>query len=122
MSVATSKPAAYHCPATRWSLDDIATALHHHASGRAMRRSTIWRSLDAAALQPHRRVSWLNSHDPACALQARASCDLYVHALRFDQQDRLVIGTDAKAGRQIRQRKAPPPLPQPGQPEKREQE
>ena len=31
MSIATSKPAASHCPATRWSLDDIATALHPYA-------------------------------------------------------------------------------------------
>jgi len=122
MSIATSKPAAYHCPATRWSLDDIATALHHHTSGRAMSRSTIWRILDDADLKPHRSVYWLNSHDPAFALKARAICDLYVHALRFYQQGRLVICTDEKSGMQILQRKYPTHLPQPGQPEKREQE
>src|SRR5688500_1605870 len=81
LSIATSTPAAYHCPAARWSLDDIATALHHHTSGGAMSRSTIWRGLEEADLKPHRSVYWLTSHDPAFAAKARAICDLYVHAL-----------------------------------------
>ena len=91
LSIATSTTTAYHCPATRWSLDDIATALHPHTSGGAMSRSTIWRVLEEADLKPHRCVYWLNSHDPAFAAKARAICDLYVHALRFYQHDRLVI-------------------------------
>ena len=88
-----------------------------------MSRSTIWRVLEEADLKPHRCVYWLNSHDPAFAAKARAICDLYVHALRFYQHDRLLISrTDEKTGMQILQRKYPTHLPQPGQPEKREQE
>ena len=30
LSMATQKPATYHCPATRWSLDDLVAALHQH--------------------------------------------------------------------------------------------
>jgi hypothetical protein len=122
MSIATSQPAASHCPATRWSLDDLVTALLHAPSAVAMSRSTIWRILDDADLQPHRSVYWLNSHDPAFAPKARAICNLYVNALRFYQDGRLVISTDEKTGMQILQRKYPTRRMQPGKPEKREQE
>ena len=30
LSMATKKPATYHCPATRWSLDDLVAALPPH--------------------------------------------------------------------------------------------
>ena len=45
MSMATRKPATYHCAATRWSLDDLVAAL---VQGRTctMSRSRIWRMLD----------------------------------------------------------------------------
>jgi hypothetical protein len=121
MSIATSQPADSHCPATRWSLDDLATALRHHTAGRAMSRSTIWRVLEDADLQPHRSVYWLQSHDPAFAVKAQALCALDSNARRFDEQGRLVICTDAKTGMQILQRQYPPQRRQPGQPEKREQ-
>ena len=32
LSMATRKPATYHCPATRWSLDDLVAALPQHAA------------------------------------------------------------------------------------------
>ena len=48
MSVATSQPADYHCPATRWSLDTMVAALHQHARAHAMSRSTLWRILEEA--------------------------------------------------------------------------
>jgi len=122
VAIATSKPADYYCTATRWSLDDIATALIHQAAAHAMSRSTIWRILDDADLKPHRSVYWLNSHDPAFEAKAQAICHLYVNALQFFQPGRLVICTDEKTGMQILQRKHPPQLMQPGKPEKREQE
>jgi len=87
-----------------------------------MTRSTLWRVLDEADLTPHRCVSWLHSHDPACDAKARDLCALYENALRFSQQGRLVIGVDEKTGRQILQRQYPTQLVQPGKPEKREQE
>jgi hypothetical protein len=30
LAMATQKPATYHCPATRWSLDDLVAALPQH--------------------------------------------------------------------------------------------
>ena len=122
MAIATSKPADYHCPATRWSVDDIAATLRTHTSSPVLSRSTIWRVLDAADLKPHRSVYWLNSHDPAFEAKAQAICALYLQALRFYQADRLVICTDEKTGMQILQRKYPTQLMQPGKPAKRAQE
>src|SRR5437870_864824 len=90
MAMATRKPARYHCSATRWSLDDLVAAL---AQGRTwtMSRSSIWRLLDEADLKPHRSVYWLNSHDPDFEAKAHDICSLYLNALRFFEQDRVVI-------------------------------
>jgi DDE superfamily endonuclease len=122
MSIATRQPADYHCPATRWSVDDIAATLRHQRPAVPMSRSTIWRLLDDADLKPHRSVYWLNSHDPDFEAKARGLCDLYVNALDFFHHGRLVICTDEKTGMQMLQRKYPTQLMQPGKPEKREQE
>jgi hypothetical protein len=122
LSLATRPPADHHCPATRWSLDDMTAILRDHARARAMSRSTLWRVLDEADLKPHRCVYWLNSHDPGFDAKARDICALYVNALRFFQQGRLVICVDEKTGMQILQRKHPTQPAQPGKPAKREQE
>src|SRR5262245_66645594 len=122
LAIATRTPADYHCPATRWSLEDMTAARRDHARARAMSRSPLWRMLDDADLKPHRSVYWLNSHAPAFEAQAQDICHLYVNALRFYQHGRLVICVDEKTGMQILQRKHPTPLAQPGQPEKRAHE
>ena len=122
MAIATRPPAEYHCPATRWSVDDIAATLRHRRPAVPMSRATIWRILDDADLKPHRSVYWLNSHDPDFETKAHGLCDLYVNALHFFPQGRLVICTDEKTGMQILQRKYPTQLLQPRKPEKREQE
>src|SRR6266446_10303113 len=84
-SLATSTPADHHRPVTRWSLDDMVAVLRDQARARARSRSTLWRVLDAAALKPHRCVSWLHRHDPEFDAQARDICPLSMHALRFFQ-------------------------------------
>jgi DDE superfamily endonuclease len=122
MSMATSKPVASHCPATRGSLDDMVAAFHQQRLHGTMSRSSIWRILDAADLKPHRSVYWLNSHAPAFEAQARALVFLYVNALRFYAQGRLVICADEKTGMQMLQRASPTPPVPPGKPEKREHE
>src|SRR6266481_9824513 len=63
LSIATKKPATSHCPATRWSLDDLVAALPQHCL-RPMSRSSLWRILEEADLKPHRRASWHKSHNP----------------------------------------------------------
>jgi DDE superfamily endonuclease len=121
MAMATRKPATYHCAATRWSLDDLVAALAQGCPW-TMSRSSIWRILEEADLKPHRSVYWLNSHDPDFEGKARALCSLYLNALRFFVQDRVVICTDEKTGMQILQRKYPTQPITPGKPEKREHE
>ena len=122
LSVATAQPAAYHCRATRWSLDDMLTVLRQHHRCWLMSRSSLWRILEEADLKPHRSVYWLNSHAPAFEAKARDIWQLYVNALRFYEAGRLVICTDEKTGMQMLQRKYPTQPAQPGKPEKREQE
>jgi hypothetical protein len=122
LSVATAHPAAYHCRATRWSLDDMLTILRQQHRRWLMSRSSLWRILEAADLNPHRSVYWLNSHDSTFDAKARDICQLYVNALRFYEHGRLVICTDEKTGMQILQRKYPTQPAQPGKPEKREHE
>jgi hypothetical protein len=121
MAMATRKPTTYHCPATRWSLDDLVAALQQHRR-EPMSRSSIWRILEEADLKPHRSVYWLNSHDPDFEAKAQAICTLYLNALRFYAHDRVVICTDEKTGMQILQRKYPTQPIVPGKPEKREHE
>ena len=119
--MATRKPATFHCPATRWSLDDLVAALLQHRL-QPMSRSRIWRILEEADLKPHRSVYWLNSHDPDFEAKAHDICQLYVHALRFYQQGRIVICADEKTGMQSLPRRYPTLPGQPGKPEKREHE
>jgi len=121
LAMATKKPATYHCPATRWSLDDLVAALLQHGL-QPMSRSSIWRMLEEADLKPHRSVYWLNSHDPDFETKARAICQLYSHALRDYHQERVVICADAKTGMQMLQRRYPTQPIQPGKPEKRAHE
>src|SRR5713101_5401512 len=121
LSIATKKPATYHCPATRWSLDDLVAALSQHRL-RPMSRSSLWRILEEADLKPHRSVYWLNSHDPDFDTKAQDICKLYVQAPVLYQHGELVICTDEKTGMQILERKHPTILAQPGKPEKREHE
>ena len=87
-----------------------------------MSRSSLWRILEEADLKPHRSVYWLNSHDPDFEAKAHDICQLYVQALRFYQQGRVVICADEKTGMQILQRAYPTQPVQPGKPEKREHE
>jgi hypothetical protein len=121
MAIATRKPATYSCRATRWSLADLVDALWKRRPW-TMSRSSIWRILAEADLKPHRSVYWLNSHDPDFESKAHGICSLYLNALRFLEQGRVVLCTDEKTGMQILQRKHPTHPIAPGKPEKREHE
>jgi hypothetical protein len=121
LSMATRQPATYHCPATRWSLDALVATLQQRRIW-TMSRARIWRVLDEADLTPHRRVYWLNSHDPDFEAQAHDLCAFYLHALRFFAQGRVVMCRDEKTGMQMLQRPYPPQPIAPGKPEKREHE
>jgi hypothetical protein len=122
MAMATRTPARYHCAATRWSLDDLVTALAQQGRTWPMRRSSIWRLLDAADLKPHRSVYWLHSHDPDFEAKAHNICALYLNARRFFEQGRVVMCSDEKTGMQILQRQYPTQPLAPGTPAKRAHE
>jgi hypothetical protein len=121
MAMATRKPATYYCCATRWSLADLGDALLQRRIG-TMSRSSIWRMLEEADLKPHRSVYWLNSHDADFESKAHGICALYLNALRFFAQGRVVICSDEKTGMQILERVSPTQPIAPGQPAKREHE
>src|SRR5262245_41305010 len=121
MSMATRKPAQYHCPATRWSLDDLVAALAQGRPG-TMSRSRIWRLREDADLKPHQSVYGLNRHDPDFAAKAHNMCSFYLNALRFFAQDRVVMCSDAQTGMQILPRQYPTQPMAPGTPEKRAHE
>jgi transposase len=120
---ASSTTAEHGCPATRWTLDDLAATLINQAGhAAAMSRSTIWRVLDDADLKPHRSVYWLNSHDPDFDPRAREICRLYVRAPAMYQRGNLLICCDEKTGMQVLERKEPTRPARPGHPEKRERD
>jgi transposase len=122
VALACERTAEHDCPATRWSLDDLARELVNRHADAAMHRSTIQRVLHTADLKPHRSVYWLNSHDPDFDAKAAAIGRLYVHSPMLFHQGELVICTDEKTGMQILQRKYPTQPARPGYPEKREHE
>jgi len=122
LTLASEQTAEHECPATRWSLDDLARELVNRHAHDAMHRSTIQRILQEADLKPHRSIYWLNSHDPDFDAKATAICQLYVQSPILAQQGELVICTDEKTGMQILERKYPTRLACPGHLEKREHE
>jgi transposase len=122
VTLASESTADHDCPATRWSLDDLAQRLVNDAAAEAMSRATVWRILHDADLKPHRSVYWLNSHDPDFDAKAKAICGLYVQSPLLYQHGELVICTDEKTGMQILQRRYPTQLARPGHPEKQEHE
>jgi hypothetical protein len=120
-ALATRTPPRYHGPATRWSRAALVAALAPQRTW-TMSRASLWRLLDEADRKPHRRVSGLHRHAPDCEATAHALCTLSLHTLRFCAPGRVVIGSDAKPGRQILQRTDPTQPRAPGKPEKREHE
>src|SRR5439155_3039823 len=64
ITLATEATAEHDCPASHWTLDELAARLVNRHADEAMSRATVWRVLRDADLKPHRSVYWLNSHDP----------------------------------------------------------
>jgi hypothetical protein len=122
LTVASAATADHGCPATRWSLDDLATCLVNRHADEAMSRATIGRILRDADLKPHKSVYWLNSHDPDFDTIAAAVGTLYVQAPALAERGHLVLSTDEKSGMQILQRLHPTRLARPGRPERRERD
>ena len=122
ISVASELPQDQDRTVTRWTLDEIAATLLEDLHTDAISRASIWRILHDVDLKPHKSEYWLNSHDEHFDAKAHAICQLYVKALEYYQQDRLVVCCDEKTGMQVLERKAPTKPAQPGRRERREHE
>ena len=79
-----------------------------------MSRSTIWRILEDADIQPHKSRYWLNSHDPDFDAKAERICRLYLDSPVLYRQGELVLCCDEKTGMQILERKHPTKPAEPG--------
>ena len=122
ISVASTLPQDQDRSVTRWTLDEIVTAVLETLHTGPLSRSSIWRILHDVDLKPHKSAYWLNSHDEDFDAKAHTICQLYVHALQAYEQGGLVICCDEKTGMQVLERKAPTKPAQPGRRERREHE
>jgi len=122
ISVASELPQQQERTVTRWTLEEIVATLLEDLHTDAISRSSIWRILHDVDLKPHKSEYWLNSHDEHFESKAHTICQLYVKALEYYQQGRLVICCDEKTGMQVLERKAPTKPAQPGRRERREHE
>ncbi len=114
ISVASELPQQQERTVTRWTLEEIVATLLEDLHTDAISRSSIWRILHDVDLKPHKSEYWLNSHDEHFESKAHTICQLYVKALEYYQQGRLVICCDEKTGMQVLERKAPTKPAQPG--------
>jgi transposase len=122
ISVASTLPQDQNRTVTRWTLNEIVTALLETLGTDAISRSSIWRILEDIDLKPHKSEYWLNRHDEDFDAKAQPICQLYVGALEAYAQGRLVICCDEKSGMHVLERKAPTKSAKPGRRERREQE
>jgi transposase len=122
IAVASTLPQDQDRTVTRWTLEEIATAVLETLGTDAISRSSVWRILEEVDLKPHQSAYWLNSHDADFEAKAHPICQLYVGALAAYAQGHLVICCDEKSAMQVLERKAPTKAAKPGQRERREHE
>lgn len=122
IAIASALPQEQDRTVTRWTLDAIVATLLDALHTDAIRRASIWRILHDAALKPHKRAYWLNSHDEAFDAKAPTICQRYAKALAYYSQGRLVLCCDEKTGRHVLERTAPTKPAPPGRRERRAHE
>jgi transposase len=122
ISVASTLPQDQDRPVPRWTLEEIVATVLDDLHSDALSRSSVWRILNDLDLKPHKSEYWLNSHDAHFAAKAHAICQLYIQALDYYHQGRLVICCDEKTGMQVLERTAPTKPAQAGRRERREHE
>jgi hypothetical protein len=108
-SIACELPAQHDRPLSRLYVPDIRRILIAEKHVEAISASTLWRILDADALKPWRRRSWIWSRDPLFYERAAPVLDLYQglwggKALRDDE---FVLSADEKTSIQARCRLHP---------------
>lgn len=108
-SVACELPAQHEQPLSRLFVPDIQRIVLAEKHVEAISCSTIWRILDADALKPWRRRSWIWSRDPLFYERAAPVLDLYQGLWRGKalRRDEFVISADEKTSIQARLRLHP---------------
>jgi DDE superfamily endonuclease len=102
-------------PLSRQSLADLATRAHH-ALGKPISRSTVWRILDRDAIKPWRSKYWIFPRDRRFAEKAGVILDLYAgqwQGQRLGPKDHI-LGADEKTSIRARIRRHPSSAPAPG--------
>jgi transposase len=115
-ALACSLPAEHGLPLSRWSAHDLALEVVTRGITETLSGSTVRRWLDADAIKPWLRRSWIFPRDPDFAAKAERVLDLYErvwegHRLRPDE---YVISADEKSQLQALRRRHPdlPPGPE----------
>jgi transposase len=87
-------------PASRWTMDALASAL---ADEVGISASQIWRICVGLDLKPWQVRSWMTSHDPDFWAKAADVCGLYLNP----PDNAVVYSIDEKSGMQAKSRKNP---------------
>jgi hypothetical protein len=108
-SIACELPAQHDQPLSRLFVPDIHRIVIAEKHVEAISTATIWRILDADALKPWRRRSWIWSRDPLFYERAAPVLDLYQGIWRGKplRDDEFVISADEKTSIQARIRLHP---------------
>ena len=111
LAVACEPPAKSGRPITHWTARELADEVVQRGIVASISPAQVGRYLREAALQPHKKRSWLNTTetDPrAFQEQARAICDTYRKAPALAKGHRThTISTDEMTGIQALERNAP---------------
>jgi hypothetical protein len=114
-AIACETVAQTKLPLSRQSLADLTTRAHH-ALGKPISRSTVWRILDSDAIKPWRYKYWIFPRDRRFAEKAGVILDLYAgqwQGRRLGPKDQI-ISADEKTSIQARIRRHPSLAPAPG--------
>jgi hypothetical protein len=117
-ALACSLPAETGRPLSRWSREELRREVLRQGIVAEISGSTIWRWLDADAIRPWSRRSWIFPRDPHFAEKAERVLDLYHREWegRPLGEGDFVISADEKTQLQIRERLHPCTPPGPGRP------
>jgi hypothetical protein len=123
-AVACELPARCDRPLSRLFVPDIVEIVVAERLVEAISASTVWRILDADALKPWRRRSWIYPRDPDFYAKAAVVLDLYAgiwHGKPL-REGEFVISADEKTSIQARRRLHPPTMGHDGRGQRLEHE
>ena len=108
-AIACELPAAYGRPLSRLFIPDIVDIAIKERVVKKISPATVWRLLDADALKPWRRRSWIWPRDPLFYERAAPALDLYASRWRGKalKDDEFVLSADEKTSIQARRRLHP---------------